>query len=377
MKSSKASLCLSCFVLFAVSLLPVSPAQAQNNCTFDPNALQGPAVPPPGQAVPPYFVWKSGGRGDQSTVVDPATGTVQHSGLVSWDGTVDDTTFAAQYGQALTNGGAAYNAVPLVYVFGGCFGGGMIDEINALPVNNPISIVSASFFNQQSWYPALGINSVDFVFAYANALMRLNNPTAQSMAARASTDDPYGWSPATQRNNGEVRGSETPEYYDWNTGGTTAMIRNANEVNAVILWAGHPKQVDDYQLALMFNNLLARGYDANNIIVLYASGTPANSPALVPAMQQAYQNNGNQNGASHLRPATLAALTDVLQTWAFPAGKQNPPRFVFFLAADHGCNNAFQVMDYLKLGGTGGDDIYDGGSWGTGDPDYPIYPPRQ
>src|SRR6202008_2225982 len=153
------------------------------------------------------------------------------------------------------------------------------DDINDLPITNPISIVSASFFNQQSYYPALGINSIDFIFAYANALVGLANPTAQSMAAKAATDDPYGWSPATQRNNGEVRGTETPEYYDWNMGGTTAMIRNANEVNAVILWAGHPKQVDDYQLALMFNNLLSRGYDANNIIVLYANGAPGNSPA--------------------------------------------------------------------------------------------------
>ncbi len=355
--------CASCFVVVLLTLLPTGLAQAQNLCTFDPTVAQGPAPPPPAQANPPYFVWKAGGRGDQSTVAN------QHSGLVTWTDTIDDETFAGEFDDAIDDGGAAYAQIPLVFVFGECFGGGMIDDLNDLPINNPISIVSASFFNQVALYPLAGGNGNDFVWAYVHALANLINPTAQTIAAQAATDDPFGWSPRpTPARNGETRGSETPEYYSWNNGDNTAIVRPANETNAVILWAGRPKQVDDQQLAQMFLNLIARGYNPNNIVVLFASGAPANSPALVAAMQNVYGGN-----MSHLRPATQAALTNVLTTWAFPAGVQNPPQYVFFMAVDHGCNNAFQVF---AKGGNGGYDIEDGGSWGTEDPDYPIYPPR-
>ena len=150
-------------VAFAVCIMAASPASAQNLCTFDPTVAQGPAPPPPPQAIPPYFIWRPGNRGDQSTVAG------QHSGLVGWNANIDDTTFAQETENSIVAGGV-YLSVPLVYVFGECYGGGMIDDLAANVVMNPMSVVTASFFNQLANYPTG--NGTDFIWAISTPFRR-------------------------------------------------------------------------------------------------------------------------------------------------------------------------------------------------------------
>lgn len=355
---------MSCVALLLLVCFAGRLSQAQDLCTFDPTVGQGPIPGPPPQAVPSYYPWRAGTRSDQSTVPG------QHSGLVGWVGNVDDQTFAQSTINAIVAGGGNYGNMPLVYVFGECYGGGMIDDLAGLVVANPMSIVSASFYNQTASYPIpvnMGGNGTDFIWAYVRALANLNNPTAQKTAAQASNDDPFGWGFKPNPARGvEIRGSETPEYWAQANGNGIALKRAANEVNSVILWAGHPKQVDDAQLAQLITTLLALGYSKDNIVVLFGSGRPLNSQ--VATVMQA-----NNFDPTHLRQADLNQLLIVLQQWAFPAGVNNPPQFLLFLAADHGCNNAFQAV---AKSGNGGNDIYDGGDWGNGDSDDPPYPPR-
>ena len=363
---------LSCSLLLVfLSLFPTPLLHAQLGlCAPDATAV-GPAAPPPPQAMPSYYPWVKGKAGDQSTVQG------QHSGLVGWPNIVgnnvfytaiDDVTFANAVGTGLSNqdgNGNDYTSVPLVFVFGECFGGGMIDELDAIvsQTTNPTSIVSASFFNQRALYPLNeGGNDLDFVWAYYIALGTLNNPTAQPVAAQAAANDPFGWgaSPSPPRN-GEVLGSETPEYYSNNGGDTIALKRNNNEVNRIILWAGIPEATDDYQLSELVKTFLDLGYKKENIVVFFGAGwyTPGNS-ILVKTMKD----TGFK--ASHLRLASPGDLQTQLDKWALPAGTQNPPKFFFFLAADHGCNNAFQLADWEKRNGEeplapGGE-----GAWGNG-----------
>jgi len=356
------------FVVFATCIMPGFVVQAQNLCKFNRNVAQGPLPPPPpAQAVPPYFIWAAGNAGDQSTV------PLQHSGLVGWTANIDDTTFAQQTQAAIANGGA-YATVPLVYVFGECFGGGMIDDLQA-NIANPMSIVTAAFFNQRALYPTG--NGTDFVWAYINALGVQN--TAQKLAEQAATDDPYGWgaNPNPARN-GETLGAETPEYYSQAGGDNITLQRPAGEVNNVILWAGQPELVDDAQLSQLITTLLAAGYSKDNIVVFFGGGSYSGAGfSMVSATMQA-----NNFSPTHLRVADPKDLNNVLRGWVFPPNLINPPKFLFFLAADHGCNNAFPVLDQEK-NGNGPAGQHGGGPvpvgpdpWGNGGSSQLPYPPR-
>ena len=347
--------------VFAVCIMAAPVASAQNLCTFDPTVAQGPVPPPPPQAIPPYFIWRPGNRGDQSTVAG------QHSGLVGWNANIDDTTFAQETENAIVAGGV-YLTVPLVYVFGECYGGGMIDDLAANVVMNPMSVVTASFFNQVAVYPAG--NGTDFIWAYINAIPAKD--VAQPLAAQAATDDPFGWAarPNPARN-GEKIGTETPEYYSQVGGDMISIKRPANEVNNVILWSGQPEVVDDRQLSALIVKLLALGYSKDNIVVYFGLGfySPANS-TLVATMQ------ANNFDPTHLRQADPADFVRVLGQWVFPANVGAPPQFMFFLANDHGCNNAFMAEEKSGNGGgavpTGGPD-----PWGNNDGSMLPYPPRE
>jgi hypothetical protein len=347
--------------MLAVCVMAVPSAQAQQTlCDFDPTIPQGPAAPPPQQANPPYFVWATFNAGDQRT--QPG----QHSGLVGWTGDIDDQTFAQQTQAAIVNAGG-YLKEPLVYVFGECYGGGMIDDLRLKVVLNPMSIVTAAFFNQKANYPSRPGNGTDFVQAYINALNALpvnNNNTAQQLAAQAATDDPYGWSanpnPARQ---GEPMGLETPEYYSQVRGDGISLQRPAGEVNTVILWAGQPEVDDDIQLSQLIGTLLALGYSKDNIVVFFGAGrySGAQGFSRVAATMQA-----NNFDPTHLRVADPADFNNVLRGWAFPANVNNPPQFFFFLADDHGCNNAFMNQE---KGGNGLPGQHGGGPVPTGGPD--------
>jgi hypothetical protein len=297
----------------------------------------------------------------------------QHSGLVGWNANIDDTTFAQETENAIVAGGV-YLSVPLVYVFGECYGGGMIDDLAANVVMNPMSVVTASFFNQLANYPTG--NGTDFIWAYINAIPAKD--VAQPLAAQAATDDPFGWAarPNPARN-GERIGSETPEYYSQLGGDRISIKRPANEVNNVILWSGQPEMVDDRQLSALIVKLLALGYSKDNIVVFFGVGlySAANSQ-LVATMQ------ANNFDPTHLRQADPADFVRVLQQWAFPANVGAPPQFMFFLANDHGCNNAFQVEE---KGGNGPAGMHGGGPvpmggpdpWGNDDGSMLPYPPRE
>jgi hypothetical protein len=367
---SRVLLHLSCSVLMVLALLAagsIAHGQDGSQCDFDDQVLKGPApVPPPAQARPPYFIWKALGRGDQRTAAACPRCLLQHSGLVSWIGQrrIDDERFAQSTFNAMFPGNYNNPYFPIVFVFGECYGGGMIDDLAVTLTLNPMSIVSASFFNQTASYPvdpANGGNGTDFIWAYVRAFQQ-PALTAQLAAAIAGNDDPFGWSPRPNppRTNKETLGSETPEYYSQNQGDNILLA--ATGFDRIILWAGQPNEVDDKQLNQLLLQLLAApvGFDKKNIVVLFASGRPANA-ALVQTMQKLYGND-----QTHLRQANQKQL-DIALKWAFPADAPKS-QFFFFLAADHGCNNAFQAQPKT---GNGGMPIEDGGDWGNGDDDYP------
>ena len=342
-------------------------AQDGSQCDYDEQILKGPnPVPPPAQASPAYLIWTPLGRGDQRTAAACPRCMLQHSGLVSWVGQrrVDDQQFAQSTFNAMFPGNYNNPYFPMVFVFGECYGGGMIDDLAGTLTFNPMSIVSASFFNQTASYPVdpvNGGNGTDFIWAYVRALQQPAE-TAQLAAALASANDPFGWAamPNPARGN-EKLGAETPEYYSQNQGDNITLMATGRD--RIILWAGQPNEVDDAQLNQLLLQLVAAplGFDKQNIIILFASGRPKNG-ALVQTMKQLYGND-----QTHLRQANQKQLDIALQ-WAFPAGDGPKSSFFFFLAADHGCNNAFQAE---PKGGNGGLPIEDGGDWGNGDDDYP------
>lgn len=366
-------------IALCLSLAPLARAQ-EGLCQFDPNVGQGPAKTPPLQAVPWYLVWQAGKVGDQQSAI-----TDQHSGLVAWApggaaAAVDDEDFADGIAVAELNRdnfGNNYQLVPMVYVFGECYGGGMVDELeDELP--NPMSIVTASFYNQTSYYPKAGGNGLDFVWAYVQALAaQLPATSAQALAVQASHDDPWGWAPQpTPARNGETLGSETPEYFSQNNGDQISLNPAQYPRTSIVLWAGRPNQVDDAQLANTLLLLLQAGYSKDDILILFGSGTPSygmdqNGKFIPTLVQQAMQSF--KMDPTHMRAATLKQFNAKLQEWMFPKNVNNPPRFFFFLAADHGCNNAFLAT--LK-DGDGGNPVQDYGNYGSGDDDDEIYPPR-
>lgn len=148
-------------------------------------------------------------------------------------------------------------------------------------------------------------------------------------------------------------------------------------MNNVVLWAGQPELQDDRQLSQLIINLLALGYSKDNIVVFFGFGlySPANS-MLVATMQ------ANNFDPTHLRQADPADFVRVLGQWVFPANVGGPPQFLFFFAADHGCNNAFTVEE---KGGNGADGQHGGGAvptggpdpWGNNDGSMLPYPPRE
>jgi hypothetical protein len=297
---------------------------------------------------------------------------VQHSGLVGWNANIDDDLFSQYVLVSVASG--PYGRVPLVFMFGECYGGGMIDDLVRTNLPNPMSMVSASFFNQTASYPIKNGNGMDFVWAYVQALTT-PNITALGAAVQAGRNNPFGWFPnPTPARNGEKKNSETAEYYSQNFGDNVVLVAPYPMGAAkVILWAGRPKQADDAQLANIYLLLLQAGYAKENIVALFASGMPKNS-ILANTIQAVWNpnNKNGMNGATHLRAATEKQLDIAMRNWAFPAGANQPNNFFFdFMAVDHGCNNAFEAT---SGGGDGGDDIEDGGDFGEGDGDDPIYP---
>jgi hypothetical protein len=366
----KNTLRYSCLlVLIASSLATVCVAQP-DLCIPNPAVPVGPN--PPGlQAAPWYFLWRAGNPGDQSTVPG------QHSGLVTWIGpNLDDVQFANLTKMRINANQQAYGAIPLVYAFGECFGGGMIDELDAAIAANPISIVTAAFFNQRAIYPEDAGNHMDFMRAYINAILASPNISAQGVAAQASADDPWGWNgkPNPPRSNLEILGAETPEYYSKNNGDHIDLERDPSEVNSVIIWAGQPELEDDHQAARLILALVDLGFDPENIVALFASGRPANSPDLVSTMQALYKFDPPAWGQSHLRPATRAEFDNVLKSWALPRNPFAPINLYFFISLDHGCNNAWNQAFWLK-GGHQTPPIIEGGNWGSyGGSSNPVYP---
>jgi hypothetical protein len=369
----KTKMFFACSVLIVLAtLLSVSIAQVQDLCKFDPNVPQGPKAPPPAQADPPYFLWTANGPGDQTTISKLPPFLVQHSGLVTWSSAnLADSTFANATQRAIKNGG--YQTIPLVYVFGECFGGGMIDDLVTAINNNPMSIISAAFFNQKANYPRLfGLqgNGLDFVWPYLSALSSQQNPTAQSVAVQAAKDDPFGWWPnPSPARKGEKLGTETPEYYSQQMGDSILLKRDEGEANRVILWAGQPELVDDEQLGgLIYILVKGLGYKPANIVVYFGAGKYSSDHSQLVLMME-YLGFSKK----HLRAANSADFLTNGLAWAFPFRSDDPPQFFFFLAADHGCNNAFLEADWRKVGVGGGPVPREGADqWGNDDLGGPI-----
>ena len=309
--------------LVGLTLAPMAMGQADavDLCKFDATIMKGPIPPPAVSAAWPYYYpWKALGPGDQGIVRPCPVCPGQHSGLVGWNANIDDELFSQYVLVSVASG--PYGNIPLVFMFGECYGGGMIDDLVRTGLPNPMSMVSASFFNQTASYPIKNGNGFDFVWAYTQALT-IPNLTALGAAVQAGRNSPFGWftNPSPARK-GETRGSETAEYYSQNFGDNVVLVAPYAKGEAkVILWAGRPKQQDDLELANIYFLLLQAGYAKENIVALFGSGMPKNS-ALASIIQAVWNPNNpkGMNGATHLRAATEKQLDIAMRNWAFPAG---------------------------------------------------------
>jgi len=253
-----------------------------------------------------------------------------HSGIVTTNGVVWDTNFAN-----FVNTGIGTNYNEIAFAFMQCFGGGMIDELGALNLV-PASYTAASQWNQpsvsgardpaggglyQSYYnipfaPAAGGAAVNTMLQAATTGYNrdlvgpvINKPMPFGETPQYTSSGPIGDSITLDRNNPNNPTKNT-NYLAILFGGAVANNNNLNS------------------LVRMYNALIARGYAANQIYVLYPGGmTPGN---IVPV-------NAN---------ATAANLKTAWTTVA--SGKTSPTTQIYYWSGPAHGQLTFDWVGFLK-----------------------------
>lgn len=284
------------------------------------------------------------------------------------------------WGEAFANMAApiAQRGTKMAFAFGQCFGGGMLTNlagINPL-MNGPalnVSATSASSWHQSAWYPApingvsvqpgiTGANtpndhSYDWVDSYVD---QFGGPVPSSAAADGAwTFDPFGTNVGAVNAPGRVdrgpveraRAREISQYFNVGTGGT--LTHNVQNNKQAILYSGKPNAIDADQIGNAWDSLIADGYAAGNIHVLFGAGwNPQNPDAIVGMLPVAARNQAQEanftNLANVFTALTLAPNLDQL----------------FFLSNDHGTarNNAWPANRWAEVPKPGADGSSSSGS---------------
>lgn len=310
-------------------------------------------------AQPFFDSWVPNGPLDQSSIdidgnpdngVQPA-----HSKLVGRPGVpaknwVSDTDL----GGATMGGLAINNNAEIMWVFGQCYGGGFLDELNALGGKQVAG--TAARHDETARYPlfcnAGGVRA-DWIDAYAHVFAA--NITALDMIDLASTDDPWGTNPGLAMpgacvdnmippyngpallgmRRGEAVNSEHPQFYTIGNGAAIKIELTLPQNRLAILWSGQPNWVDEGQIATMVDKLLAMNHLPSRIFILFRNGKvpPANIGGRIALNIGA---GAGQVPAANVRVAEKCALEKVFNDH-YGVGKPNP-ELLFFFANDHGAN---------------------------------------
>lgn len=227
-----------------------------------------------------------------------------------------DTIWDREFVYYITSTLGITNCQSMVFVFGQCFGGGMIDELARAGISCTLSAQSASRHNQCSW----GSASEDFYLrALAQSLAMSPTQPISTAAGEAAKNDPTGPNGANPL--------ENPQVYGSGPNSQTVAITGAQSFHA-ILFAGNPNGARHWGDLVRIYNLLTStyGYTAGQIHVLYDNGQ-------WPTGRDADGDPFPPNPGITVISATRRNLT---QTLGSIATQMNPNEQFFWWSSDHG-----------------------------------------
>ncbi len=235
--------------------------------------------------------------GEQSRAAFPeyvdqnSSATNIHSGICTSD---DDVVWDSEFAQMVSNALGQHNYEETAFAFMECYGGGMIDEL--LPVcgttGDVSSFTSASRHNELAWYGSSGIappvwplepwEESYYNFKYAE---RAGGATAYNLSGAAQ----YGYD---NDQVGPVKKNplkEHPQYISpcLMPNKTDVTLHRANigpntpDTYRAILFGGSDNCWSNYNsLRRIYSNLKARGYDDDEIYLMYPANTKPDYTAL-------------------------------------------------------------------------------------------------
>lgn len=265
-------------------------------------------------------------RAGDATTDQTAGAPGSHSSLVGYQGNVLDTDYAANVAKPALDAGAS-----LYLVLNECFSGGFIDDLAKL--GGTQSVLTSARHTETASYAYEAPSGVDLDSTDTFLIGLADGKTAAaSTAATAVALNPFGPNPNAKRL-GESVGSEHAQYFSTGGGDQLKPAEHAQKGLAV-LWAGSPAERDGSQMNQMVDRLLAMGYQADRIWLLYGGGTVLESHPLASHL--------SGNNPVHLQAATRENLLAIFSQ-AFGPQSASKPDFVFFYAGDHGGLDARSV----------------------------------
>ena len=187
----------------------------------------------------------------------------EHSGICTNDGKMWDNNFAK-----LVNGAVKGNCKEMIFTFGQCFGGGMIDDLNKT-VNAKMALSSASRHNETSegcpLYKRIAKTDADcYLKAWAEAINKAPLPTMKQAYAKATNNDPAGPKGAKKEN---------PQYKSKGVNADNLKLGNKSGATSyyAILFVGGPDEWRHWNDLERIHKVLKNkyGYTENNMYILY------------------------------------------------------------------------------------------------------------
>ena len=237
----------------------------------------------------------------------------EHSGICTNDGKMWDNNFAK-----LVNGAVKGNCKEMIFTFGQCFGGGMIDDLNKT-VNAKMALSSASRHNETSegcpLYKRIAKTDADcYLKAWAEAINKAPLPTMKQAYAKATNNDPAGPKGAKKEN---------PQYKSKGVNADNLKLGNKSGATSyyAILFVGGPDEWRHWNDLERIHKVLKNkyGYTENNMYILYNNKKLKDGTA-TPNWVDSIANNKD--------------LKNAFNTWLKP--KMNKNVQFFFWCGDHG-----------------------------------------
>jgi len=215
------------------------------------------------------------------------------------------------------------NCHSMKFVFGQCYGGGMIDELADAGITCTLSAQSASRHDERSW----GNRSEDYYLKALAEILEVS-PTlpieeAAKLARQRDPRGPYASNLANRK--------EHPQYHGAGPLSSTVTMTGAESFHAVLL-AGNPDGARHWGDLKRWYNLLTStmGFTDSEINVLYGDGNwPTGSDGA-----------GSPYPADPGIPITRATRSILTRTLQRIGGLMNPNEQFFFWVSDHGGEGA-------------------------------------